>query len=137
MASTPVFEGGCFCGNVRYQATGYPEHRVVCHCESCRHTAGSPAAAWVTFPISNLEYTQGKPSSFESSPKVTRTFCASCGTPLTYQNGAGPDSIDVTTCSFDTPDSFPPTHHSWLQDTLSWFRAGDDLPAFQRTRSEG
>ena len=132
-----VLEGGCLCGAVRYRARGWPAHRMVCHCETCRRSAGSPVVAWVTFPTTSFELVKGDPVRFELSAPVTRSFCGSCGTPLTYEHADQAGSIDVTTCSFDDPDSLRPTHHSWLEDSVSWVRFGDGLPAHQRTRSEG
>lgn len=137
MGGSPVLEGGCLCGEVRYRATGYPAHRMVCHCKTCRRAAGSPVVAWVTFAIGSFEFVKGEPASFQSSPRVTRTFCGSCGTPLTYRSSEAAESIDVTTCSFDEPDALPPTHHSWLQDSISWIRFGDGLPTHRRTSNEG
>jgi hypothetical protein len=53
---------------------------------------------------------------------------------LTYENAALALEIDVTTCSVDDPDAFPPTYHAWLQDDLSWTRFGDNLPRFDKSK---
>jgi len=63
---------------------------------------------------------------------VSRTFCQSCGTSLTYRHDEDPDSIDVTTASLDRPEEFPPTRHIWLEDRLAWDVANDDLPRFEQ-----
>ena len=127
-------DGGCICGEVRYRVHGRPTNTMVCHCRSCRRVAAAPVVAWVTFPDAQFDWMQGKPSQFSSSEPVRRTFCAACGTPLTYQHRDSPDSIDVTTCSLDDPELFPPTHHSWLDHDLSWVRFGDGLPTFPEWR---
>lgn len=49
---------------------------------------------------------------------------------------ASPATVDVTTCSLDDADAFPPTHHSWLSHDLGWVRFGDGLPAFQEFRND-
>jgi hypothetical protein len=90
----------------------------------------------VTFPRERFEFVQGEPASFHSSPPVTRTFCTACGTPLTYDNADSPQTVDVTTCSLDSPDAFPPTHHSWLSHDLEWVRFGDGLPSFPECRND-
>ena len=127
-------DGGCICGEVRYRVHGRPTNTMVCHCRSCRRVAAAPVVAWVTFPGAQFDWMQGKPAQFSSSEPVRRTFCAACGTPLTYQHRDSPDSIDVTTCSLDDPELFPPTHHSWLDHDLSWVRFGDGLPTFREWR---
>jgi hypothetical protein len=132
-----ILEGGCLCGEVRYRASGRPTHRMLCHCKTCRQAAGSPVVAWVTFPTASFDLVHGSPISFRSSSLVIRTFCGSCGTPLTYEHSQAVGAIDVTTCSFDQPDLLPPTHHSWLQDSVSWILFGDGLPTHHTTSSEG
>jgi hypothetical protein len=133
MIST-TFEGGCACGAIRYRAASNPSGSMICHCLSCRRAAASPVVAWVTFAKDVLSFTRGQPSVFHSTAPVRRTFCASCGTPLTYENSARAMEIDVTTCSLDDPEAFPPTYHAWLHDDLSWLRFGDDLERFQESK---
>jgi len=129
-----ILEGGCLCGAIRFRATGKPTNTMVCHCQTCRRAAGSPVVAWLTFDRKDFRITRGKLSEFNSTPPVTRGFCGTCGTPLTYAHGDSPDSIDVTTCSVDDPQAYPPTHHSWLSDDVGWVRFGDGLPAFAQSR---
>ena len=133
---TTVHEGGCICGAVRYRVTGNPTNSMVCHCRSCRRVAASPVVAWVTFPAGQFELLKGRPTAFHSSKPVRRTFCAACGTPLTYEVSGSVGFVDVTTCSLDDPEAFPPTHHSWLSHDLAWVRFGDGLPTFQEWRNE-
>lgn len=129
-------EGGCFCGAIRYQVDGKPMNSMVCHCRTCRRVAAAPVVAWVTFPAAQFRVLRGKPAEFHSTPPVRRTYCAACGTPLTYEHDDSRDSVDVTTCSLDDPDQFPPTHHSWLSHDLRWLRFGDGLPTFQQSRTD-
>lgn len=128
-------EGGCLCGAIRYRVTGRPTNTMVCHCQTCRRAAGSPVVAWLTFAKADFELTKGQLKEFSSTPPVLRGFCATCGTPLTYTNSKLPDSIDVTTCSMDSPAAFPPTHHSWLSHDVGWVRFGDGLPTHQESRT--
>ena len=85
---------------------------MICHCQSCRRVAAAPVVAWITFPIAEFRLLRGHPSEFHSSEPVRRTFCAGCGTPLTYEHRDGGGFVDVTTCSLDDVNLFPPTHHS-------------------------
>src|SRR3954454_19606376 len=120
-----VAEGGCSCGAVRYSVAGNPTNSMVCHCQTCRRVAGAPVVAWVTFPGDRLRFLHGQPSEFRSSAGVRRTFCSGCGTQLTYEHQDARGTIDVTTCSLDDPNLFPPTHHSWLSHDLAWLCFGD------------
>ena len=134
--SSSAAEGGCICGAIRYRVRGVPTNSMVCHCQSCRRVAASPVVAWITFPTAQFQLLRGHSAEFHSSEPVRRTFCASCGSPLTYEHRDGVGFVDVTTCSLDEPNLFPPTHHSWLSHDLAWVRFGDGLPAFQESRPD-
>ena len=132
--NTEKISGGCLCGKIRYVVDGYPTRSMICHCETCRKSAASPVVAWVTFTLSDLIYEKDRPKEYRSSLPVVRTFCSTCGTPLTYYNSNRPNEIDVTTCSLDKPELFPPTHHSWMEDHLYWVDLADNLPKHQKAR---
>jgi hypothetical protein len=128
-----VIEGGCLCGAVRYRVTGTDTARSLCHCRSCRMASGAPSVAWVVFRAADFAFVKGQPARFHSSPPVTRTFCAECGTPLTYQSEARPMSVDVTTITLDAADDFAPTKEIWVQDRVSCECVNDELPQYRRS----
>src|SRR5882757_3478816 len=111
----PTLKGGCLCGAVRYHS-GAPSHPAVyCHCTSCRRAAGAHAVAWFTVANASLVFTQGEPAIYRSSPPVQRTFCARCGTPLTYRHDGRAGEVDITIGSLDEPDRVAPADHIWMQ----------------------
>lgn len=119
-ASASSIEGGCLCKAIRYRVAGAPISSIICHCNTCRHASAAPSVAWLTFPSADFALLSGSPRSFHSSPGVKRSFCASCGTPLTYESDREPGTIDVTTGSLDDPGRFPPTREVWLDHKLPW-----------------
>ncbi len=127
-------EGGCLCGAVRYRTEGPATASMICHCNSCARAAGAPAVAWVTFSAQGFRFLRGEPVAFHSSAPVTRRFCGSCGTPLTYVHTARPSEIDVTTRTLDDPGAFAPSYHAWVADAPSWNRPADGLPTFERSK---
>jgi hypothetical protein len=126
-------EGGCLCSAVRYRVTGEPIARSICHCRSCRLASGAPSVAWSVFLPSEFGFISGEPLRFESSPKVIRTFCGKCGTPLTYQHAERPAAIDVTTATFDHPEHFPPAKEIWTEHRISWERLNEGIQQFPRS----
>jgi hypothetical protein len=119
--SSPSYaEGGCLCGAVRYRVTGSPVSSSVCHCRSCRLAAGSPAVAWIAYREDHVRFLQGHPASRHSSPKVVRTFCPRCGTPLTYRHTDEPDVLELTTATLDHPELYPPTLEIWVEHRIAW-----------------
>jgi hypothetical protein len=113
-------EGGCLCGAIRYRVTGAPSWSTICHCRACRKAAGAPSVGWLTFDRGNFTLLQGVMGRFVSSPGVVRTFCANCGTSLTYATEGRPGDIDVTTMSLDDETIFPPTCEVWISHKASW-----------------
>lgn len=132
-----MFEGGCFCGAVRYSAQGPASHSTVCHCSMCRRIAGAPCVAWFSVPRAALRFTAGRPAIFHSSPGAARGFCAQCGTQLTFEDERDPECVDITTASLDDPEAAPPADHTYVQSRLHWLHLADELPRYLRTRSEG
>lgn len=113
-------DGGCLCAAIRYRFTGSPRFSVVCHCRSCRRASAAPTVAWLTVARAQFVLLRGEPRSYRSSSGVTRGFCASCGSALTYETLTSPQSIDITTCSLDDPNLYPPTQEVWLDHSLPW-----------------
>jgi len=68
---------------------------------------------------------------------VVRTFCGRCGTPLTYQDAARPDTIDVTTVTLDSPDDFPPTKEIWIEHKVAWESLNERLEHYARSSVPG
>jgi GNAT superfamily N-acetyltransferase len=127
-AAPPVpLVGGCFCGAVRYHATVSPRDVAHCHCGICRRTSGAPFVTWATFPAARFTFTAGTPSQIETTARAVRTFCARCGTALTFREHARPNSVDVTVGSLDQADKLVPREHVWTANRLGWLRVDDDL----------
>ena len=76
-------EGGCYCGEVRYEAEGEPIMKAQCHCRECQYITGGSPNMFVLMPLTGFKYTKGTPKQFSRSDlekPVTREFCAECGT---------------------------------------------------------
>jgi len=119
--------GGCLCGAIRFEANDRPLWVSHCHCRSCRRQTGSAIATFVGFTKEQFRYTSGNPVTFESSPKVWRSFCGKCGSALTYEAAWDPDNIHVYLCALDDPDGFPAQLHVFYSEKVSWFETADTL----------
>src|SRR6266540_1921857 len=127
--------GGCLCGAVRYEGIGAPYKVTHCHCEDCRKSAGAPFVTWASFRWSNFQFTKGKPLEIAWAGRV-RSFCATCGSTLTFMSGPSADEIDVTVATFDQPEIIIPADHIWTEDRISWIKLADNLPQHARGRTE-
>jgi GNAT superfamily N-acetyltransferase len=128
-AAAPTdLSGGCLCGAVRYRAVAAPRRVTHCHCGLCRRAGGAPFVTWATFAAADLAVTQGVPAERRSSPRAVRSFCAACGTALTFREDACPDLVDVTVGSLDRPELVTPLDHIHTASKLPWLRLNDRLP---------
>jgi hypothetical protein len=131
-----MMTGGCQCGRIRYEIKGEPVDCTACHCDDCRRASGAPFTAWLSVRSDGFCVVAGRPRAYTSSPGVERTFCADCGTPLTYRHPAFADEVDVTAGSLDSPGDAPPQHHTWTSRKLAWVQIADGLPQHPRAWPE-
>lgn len=126
------YEGGCLCGAVRYEATGPVRQAGWCHCRLCQRSVGAPAVPWGSFFLENFRWTKGKPALHHSTPKAERSFCAECGTSLTFRYlTTEPPEMDVALASLDDPEVLHPQWHIWTMSSPSWVHFGDGLKTYQ------
>ncbi|WP_411287354.1 GFA family protein [Phenylobacterium sp.] len=122
-----LFEGGCLCGQVRWQASAAPANVRICHCRSCQLATGAPFFARAMFLAGDLHW-QGETSRWPSSDRLDRLSCARCGTPVFAQPHDPPARIGVALASFDQPAAVVPDMHIWVTRKLAWVRLDDGLP---------
>ena len=135
--TTPTITGGCLCGHCRYEAAAQPTRTTVCHCRSCRLAAGAQSVAWMTVASESFRWTQGLPQTHRSSADVTRTFCGTCGCSLTYVHDDYRGTLDITLATVDQANEYPPAHHTWTVDRLSWDKPPAGVPAYARSKADG
>jgi hypothetical protein len=112
-------------------------HETVCHCTMCRRASGAPMVGWFTVARGTYRVVAGTPARYRSSPHAFRTFCGTCGTPLTFESTHYPQETDVTICSLVDPDQVPPRDHTRVATKLSWVTIDDGLPIYPEKRTEG
>jgi hypothetical protein len=134
MSDAEVLEGGCLCGKIRYRAAGQPYDITHCHCTLCRRASGAAFVTWFSVPARGFSFVRGAPARYASTPAALRTFCAACGTPLTFQLHSAPDEIDVTLCSLDDPNRLTPEDHTFVRNRLHWVALADGLPQYTTRR---
>ncbi len=137
MSADTIHEGGCLCGAVRYRVRGAPLWIAHCHCESCRRASGGAFVTWAGYTQETYEVIEGAPVRFNSSPGVTRGFCGTCGSPMTFESTRWPGEVHVGVGSLDQPGDFPPTAHVYAAERLTWLHLDEHLPSFAKTSDKG
>ena len=130
-----TFEGGCYCGAVRYAAEGKPILKAQCHCRECQYLSGGAPNMFMVMPTDGFRYTQGTPKTFTRSDieqPVTREFCSACGTHLTTRR-PDLDAVILKIGTLDDPSLYGgPRMAIFTIDQQAFHHVADDLPQFER-----
>jgi hypothetical protein len=102
-------EGGCYCGEVRYEAEGDPLFKGQCHCRECQYVSGGGPNFLIAMPESGFRYTKGKAKGFarkDLDTPVTREFCPDCGTHILSKAPGVPGAVILKVGTLDDPSVF-------------------------------
>lgn len=128
-----TYQGECFCGTVKLEATGAPEAMGYCHCRSCRSWSGGPVNAFTLWRPDAVKVTAGQDSlaTYQQSELSQRQYCKRCGGHL-MTNHPTLGLIDVFAATL--PDlAFQPGVHVNYAETVLPMKDGlpklKDFPA--------
>jgi hypothetical protein len=130
-------QGGCYCGAVRYQATGDALFSGQCHCRECQYISGGHPNVVMGMPEAGFTYTKGTAKAFRRQDlpnPVTREFCPECGTHLLTRTPGLPGAVLLKVGSFDDPSVFSgPQMVIFTIDKQAFHHIPEGVPAFERT----
>ncbi|MDA7964295.1 GFA family protein [Ruegeria sp.] len=121
-------KGRCFCGAVGFEVDPPVLSCVTCHCESCRRQCSAPMVAYFGIRDGKWRWTGDEPRIFNSSPGVERSFCPTCGTPMSFRSTAMSDVMHLYVAALEDPEALQPTLHVAYEEKLSWLKLDDGLP---------
>ena len=128
-------EGGCYCGEIRYEAIGEVQASIQCHCRECQYITGGNANVIMILPIDGFKFVRGKPQEFKRSDlekAVTRLFCGECGTAIGTKSPTRPESIILKVGTFDDPSIFDPEIAIFTSDKQEFHHIGNNLKCFDK-----
>ena len=128
--------GGCYCGEIRYEADGEPIMKGECHCRECQYITGGNANDFLAMPAEGFRYTKGTPKQFRRTDiegANTREFCPTCGTHLTTLSPAMPQGVIIKVGTLDDTSVFGmPQVIMQTADAPSFHHIPEGIPAFER-----
>ena len=130
-----VIEGGCYCGEIRYETKGESQASIQCHCRECQYITGGNPNVIMIFPINGFKFVRGEPQEFKRNDldkPVTRLFCGECGTAIGTRSPMRPESIILKVGTFDDPSVFDPTIAIFTSDKQKFHHIGDNLKCFDK-----
>ena len=133
---TEKITGGCLCGAVRYEATESPNEVYACHCRMCQRHTGSAFWIGAKFPDGAFQYSKGKPSTYQSSRIMERSFCQKCGSTVALCYSTPPSAdwepgVGVAVGSLDDPDCVEPRFHYGIESKLNWLHFDQSIPQYR------
>ena len=134
MSDDASYEGGCFCGAVRFGVTGEPAAMGYCHCGSCRHWSAGPVNAFTLWQPKAMKVTKGGDNigTYNKTPLSSRKWCKTCGGHVFTEHPAW-NLTDVYAAAIPT-FPFKPGVHVHYQETV--LRIKDGLPKLKDVPKE-
>ncbi len=133
MSST--YDGGCFCGAVRYRLTSEPMFVHCCHCRDCQRQTGGAFAINALIETDRISLLLGKPEPAEMATDSGRPHdiyrCPSCGGAVWSDYGRRRVLSFVRVATLDEPSAIEPDVHIFTRSKLPWVRLPDDARAFE------
>lgn len=119
--------GSCLCGAVTFTVAGALPPPDACHCSQCRKQSGH---VWASTDVPRGALTisgEDRLTWFQSSPRVRRGFCATCGSNL-FWDPPGRASIAIAMGAFDGPTGTQLHMHIFTADKGDYYNIADGLP---------
>jgi hypothetical protein len=138
-------DGGCLCGQVRFQVSTLPIWVTVCYCRFCQKATGSDHMVEPIFKREAFGIIEGTAQVFTlqsqgSGQDVNVHFCGNCGTKLALTFARWPDRLGIYAGTFDDPGWFTMTPHNTKHIFTAEAARGTVIPAgfpvFQRHAAE-
>ena len=121
-----MHKGSCLCGAVSFTIEGDLAPPDACHCSQCRKQSGHVWAS-TDVPEERISISgEDKLRWFQSSEKVRRGFCATCGSVLFWDPVYHP-RIAVAMGALDAPTNVKLHLHIFTADKGDYYDIGDDV----------
>jgi len=128
------FQGGCSCGQVRYQLLNKPIRVHCCHCTDCQRHTGSAFVLNAIIETSAIKILHGK---LQAVP-VKRVFgphdiyrCPKCEVALWSDYGHRSQIRFVRVGTLDRPRAIRPDIHIYTETKVPWLKLPKGTPAFR------
>jgi hypothetical protein len=122
-----VHRGSCLCGAVTFEVSSDLPPPDACHCRQCRKQSGHYFASTDVAKSALTVHGADRVRWYQSSEKVRRGFCATCGSSL-FWDPLHRDFIGVAMGAFDTPTATHLRIHIFVADKGDYYDIADGLP---------
>lgn len=123
-------QGGCYCGNCRFEITLPVKDVIHCHCSQCRHLSGAAFTTWVSVLKESFALVSDKSglSRFHATKNCERSFCGECGTTIFAEDRRYPDIVGIPMGVIHGDIAEKPSVHAFFDSKAAWVDVSDGLP---------
>ena len=133
-------DGGCYCGDITFEAEADPANASICHCTDCQQLTGTVFRTSIRSEPGTFKFIAGTPAIYvktaESGNKREHAFCPRCGSPIyaTSPGGAEPKVHNVRLGTVRQRDQFGPTVQIWGRSAQKWLGEIGAIRRFEKER---
>lgn len=128
------FDGGCFCGAVRFRMRGRPMFIHCCHCRDCQIQSGSAFAVNGLIEADRIEVLSGRPTAIEMRTDSGQPHdihrCPACQTAVWGDYGRREWMLFIRMTTLDRAAEFKPDVHIFTRSKLPWVALPEGARAF-------
>lgn len=127
-----TIQGGCLCGQVRFEFEPNALAYRYCFCSRCRKVRGSAHAANIFVPEDAFRWIRGEDSvrRFDlEGARFGNCFCENCGSPLPRQAVAGKAFL-IPAGAIDEDPGLRPENVIFWDSRATWLPPADKLEKF-------
>lgn len=118
--------GSCLCGAVKFKVEGKLSDADACHCTLCRKQSGHVWASTDVKASALTIYGEENIRWYQSSEKVRRGFCGTCGSSL-FWDPVHHDKIAIAMGAFDKPTGAKLWSHIFVADKGDYYKIDDGV----------
>ena len=127
-----TIDGGCLCGDVRFNATLPSKWVAHCHCTLCRRAHGAAFVTWVGMDATRcaIEDPWSRLQWYESSAGAERGFCSHCGSMLFFRSERWAGELHIARAQVVGEVDRAPQAHVYWDTHVEWVQIDerDGLP---------
>jgi len=123
-------QGQCLCGKVRFEIDVPARWAWHDHSAASRRAHGAAYATYVGSWRKRFRIIEGEDTITRFEDKATKTvrsFCASCGTPLSYERARSPHMVNIPRALFSARTGRQPLYHIAIEELQDWAYIGEPL----------
>jgi len=133
-----MIKGSCLCGAVAFEVDGKAIEMNSCHCSKCRKAYGAAFGTILVVKRDDFTVVKGADlvTDFQSSERVNRPFCSSCGSRLPIVE-EWDSLVGIPAGLLDDDPGIKNGSHSFVGSKANWWEFSDTSPRHREWPPQG